>query len=193
MEPNSSTFESDETLVARAQRDPEEFGPLYDRYVDHVYRFAYRRVKDHAAAEEITAQVFHRAFEHLGRFEWRGLPFGAWLMRIAANLVHDHHGQVQGHISLTEWTETGVDVAGYDPSVEDEYAARQTADVLWQAVATLPVAQQQVLVLRFAREMSVHEIARTMRRTEGAVKQLLFRAMKQLRQRLQQGGFGNEP
>ncbi|MBI3326206.1 MAG: sigma-70 family RNA polymerase sigma factor [Nitrospinae bacterium] len=186
-------MESEEAQVIRAQRDPAAFGPLYDRYVDQVYQFTYRRVKNHATAEEITALVFHRALEHLGGFEWRGFPFGAGLVRIAANLVHDHNGHVQRHISLSEWAESGADMAADDLSIEEQCTARQTADVLWQAVATLPMVQQQILVLRFAREMSIHEIAHTMRRTEGAVKQLLFRAVKRLRQRLQQRGFGNEP
>ena len=85
MDAKSSSSESDEALVARAKRDRQAFSGLYDRYVEQVYHFAYRRVKDHAVAEEITARVFHRALEQLPRFEWRGIPFGAWLIRISAN------------------------------------------------------------------------------------------------------------
>ena len=189
MDSQSPEVESDEALVARAKHDLEAFGCLHGRYVEPVYHFAYRRVKNHAVAEEITARVFHRALEQLARFEWRGIPFGAWLMRIATNLIHDHNGHTQRHISLQDWVDDGAGIVGADPSVEAAYTARQTADVVWQAVAILPRVHQQVLVLRFAREMSIREIARAMGRSEGAVKQLLFRAMKRLRQRLQLIGF----
>lgn len=184
--------ESEEALIARAKREREAFGALYDRYVAQVYQFTYRRVKDHAIAEEITAKVFHRALEQLGRFEWRGLPFGAWLIRIATNLIHDHNGHTQRQVPLAEWAEGEADVVGSMTSVEDEYATRQTADVLWRTVATLPLVHQQVLVLRFARDMSIHDIAVALGRSEGAVKQLLFRAVRGLRQRLQQVGFDHE-
>jgi RNA polymerase sigma-70 factor (ECF subfamily) len=192
MDPITPFSESDEALVARAKRDRDAFGQLYDRYVDQVYQFTYRRVKDHTIAEDITARVFYRALEQLPHFEWRGIPFGGWLVRIAANLIHDHNGYAQRHISLGDRAGEGADMVSADPRVEEQYAARQTASVLWQVVSTLPVAEQQVLVYRFAREMSVREIATAMGRTEGAVKQLLFRAVKRLRQRLQHIGFADE-
>jgi RNA polymerase sigma-70 factor (ECF subfamily) len=192
MDSDNSLVESDEALVARAKRDREAFGRLYDRYVEQVYRFTYRRVKNHTTAEDITARVFQRALEQMPRFEWRAIPFGAWLMRIAANLIHDHHGHAQRHIPLHEWAEDGANSVDSAPPAEEQYAARQVADVLWQEVSTLPTVQQQVLVYRFAREMSVRDIADTMGRTEGAVKQLLFRAVKRLRQRLQHIGYDHE-
>lgn len=185
--------DSDEALVARAKRDREAFGCLYDRYVEQVYRFTYRRVKDHTSAEDITARVFFRALEQLPRFEWRGIPFGGWLMRIAANLIHDHQGEAQRQVSLGEWAEDETAMATSDPSLEEQYAARQTASTLWHEVSTLPMAERQVLVHRFARDMSIRDIATNLGRTEGAVKQLLFRAVKHLRQRLQHRGFADEP
>jgi RNA polymerase sigma-70 factor, ECF subfamily len=193
MDANRPLVDSDEALVARAKRDRHAFGDLYDRYVEQVYQFTYRRVKNHTIAEDITARVFQRALEQMPRFEWRGIPFGAWLMRIAANLIHDHNGHVQRHIPLREWAEDGADMVAPDPPVEEQYAARQAGEVLWQAVSTLPVVQQQVLVYRFVRDMRVRDIADTMGRTEGAVKQLLLRAVRRLRQRLQHIGFDHEP
>jgi RNA polymerase sigma-70 factor, ECF subfamily len=193
MGPITPHTDSDEALVARAKRDRDAFGCLYDRYVEQVYQFTYRRVKNHMVAEDITARVFFRALEQLPRFEWRGIPFGGWLMRIAANLIHDHNGQAQRHVSLHDWAEDGTDVAAPDPPMEEQFAARQSGNVLWQTVSTLPMAEQQVLVYRFTRDMSVRDIATTMGRTEGAVKQLLFRAVKRLRQRLQRIGFTDEP
>jgi RNA polymerase sigma-70 factor, ECF subfamily len=193
MDSHSHLTESDEALVARAKCDREAFGCLYDRYVEQVYRFAHRRVENHTVAEDITARVFQRALEQMPRFEWRGIPFGAWLVRIAANLIHDHDGHVQRQIPLHEWTEGGEDAVDSAPGAEEHYAARQAAGTLWQEVAALPIVQQQVLVYRFVRDMSIREIADTMGRTEGAVKQLLFRAVKRLRQRLLHIGFDYEP
>jgi RNA polymerase sigma-70 factor, ECF subfamily len=193
MDSNSPVVESDEALVTRAKGDREAFGGLYDRYVEQVYQFTYRRVSNHTIAEDITARVFQRALEQLPRFEWRGIPFGAWLMRIAANLVHDHNGHAQRYIPLQEWDEAGADTVRSAPPADEQYATRQTTDRLWQEVSALPIVQQQVLVYRFVRDMSVREIADTIGRTEGAVKQLLFRAVKRLRQQLQQIGFDYEP
>jgi len=192
MDAKHSLMDSDETLVALAKQDGEAFGCLYDRYVEGVYRFTYHRVKNHTIAEEITARVFHRALEQLPRFEWRGIPFGAWLTRIAANLIHDHHGQAQRQIPLHDWVENGAGVSGPGPPIDEQYAARQTADVLWQAVSTLPALQQQIVVYRFVREMSIRDIADAIGRTEGAVKQLLFRSMKRLRQQLHHIGFEHD-
>jgi RNA polymerase sigma-70 factor (ECF subfamily) len=188
MDSTRPNLPSDEVLVARAKGEREAFGHLYDRYVDQVYQFAYRRVKDHATAEEITARVFHRALEQLAQFEWRGVPFGGWLVRIAANLIHDHKGRTRRHVTLDHVPERHLGVSG-DTSVEERYAVHQASDVVWQAVASLPLMQQEVLVRRFVREMSIQEIAMAMGRTEGAVKQLQFRAIKRLRQQLQQIGF----
>jgi RNA polymerase sigma-70 factor (ECF subfamily) len=184
--------DGDEALVARAKRDREAFGCLYDRYVDQVYGFIYRRVKDHTTAEDITARVFFRALEQLPNFEWRGIPFGGWLIRIAANLIHDHYGDAQRHVSLGECADGEMAIASSDLSLEEQYVSRQTADILWKEVSSLPMAEQQVLVHRFARDMSIREIANTLERTEGAVKQLLFRAVKRLRQRLQPKGLTDE-
>jgi RNA polymerase sigma-70 factor, ECF subfamily len=193
MESPSPLSDSDEVLVARAKRDREAFGGIYDRYVDQVYQFIYRRVKDHPTAEDLTARVFFRALEQLPRFEWRGVPFGGWLIRIAANLIHDHHGDAQRHVSLEQWAADATAMASSDPSVEEQYASRQAASTLWKEVFTLPIAEQQVLVHRFARDMSIREIASTLGRTDGAVKQLLFRAVRRLRQRLQHKGLTDEP
>jgi RNA polymerase sigma-70 factor (ECF subfamily) len=132
--------------------------------------------------------VFHRALEQLAQFEWRGVPFGGWLVRIAANLIHDHKGHTRRHVTLEHVPEHHLGTSR-DTSVEERYAAHQASDVVWQAVANLPLMQQEVLVRRFVWELSIQEIAVAMGRTEGAVKQLQFRAIKRLRQQLQQIGF----
>src|SRR5436305_2943253 len=97
-------------LVERARSDGEAFGQLYDRYLPRVYRCAYRYTGAHADAEDLTAQTFHRAFERLETYEWRGAPFGAWLLRITRNLAIDRSRRGRDPASLD-----GLNDAGFEP------------------------------------------------------------------------------
>ncbi|TMA53517.1 MAG: hypothetical protein E6J76_04300 [Deltaproteobacteria bacterium] len=90
--PASSALRKDvdeRTLIEAAQRDPGRFAELYESNFDRVYAFVVRRVRDREEAEDVTSEVFHRALANLGQFEWRGVPFAAWLLRIAANAMAD--------------------------------------------------------------------------------------------------------
>jgi RNA polymerase sigma-70 factor, ECF subfamily len=172
---------SDESaLVAAAQRDPAAFEPLYERYVDQIYRYTYRRVGNHAEAEDLTAQTFQQALSALPRYEWRGLPFGAWLYRIAGNLIIRHR--------RTRTREVAVeDVASYHAEHEwgddlfDIVASREASSTLVDAVRRLPADQQRALVLKYARGLKNHEVGALMGRSEGAIKQLVHRAITALR------------
>jgi RNA polymerase sigma-70 factor (ECF subfamily) len=161
-------------LIEAAQRDPSRFAELYENHFDRVYAYIVRRVYDRVAAQDLTADVFHQALANLGRFEWRGVPFAAWLYRIAANAVADHCQRAA--------RERNVPPAD-DPeevSLEEvEYRAR-----LFQLVDQLPADQRRVIVMRFAEQKTIREIAGELRRTEGAVKQLQFRGLENLRARI---------
>lgn len=168
-------------LVAAAQRDPAQFGPLYERYVDQIYRFAYRRTGNHADAEDVTAQAFQQALAALPSYEWRGLPFGAWLFRIASNVINR-----RGRTSSREVSVEDVSIfARVDESAGDDPANRigalSDADELVAAIRVLPEDQQRALILKFARGLKNREIANELGRSEGAVKQLIHRAMINLR------------
>jgi len=170
----ADTLELDEQqLVAAAQRDPSRFAELYERHFDRVYGFVIRRVRDRYAAEDLTSEVFHRALANLGGFEWRGAPFGAWLLRIAANAIADRRAR--------EARERGTPAP--EPATLPDDAHEDTAR-LFRLVRRLPLEQRQVIVGRFVKEQSIRELAREMQRTEGAVKQLQFRAIETLRQRM---------
>ena len=172
--------EADERLlIEAAQKDPACFADLYEINFERVYAYVVKRVRDRAETEDVTAEVFHQALANLKRFEWRGIPFAAWLFRIAANLISDR------------WQRSGrevADAAGIIDSVQvspadiEEVERRAT---LFRLVDTLPAEQRRVVVLRFVEQKSIKEVAREVRKTEGAVKQLQFRALSSLRARME--------
>jgi RNA polymerase sigma-70 factor (ECF subfamily) len=172
-------------LVAAAKRDPREFAPLYNLYVDRIYRYAYRRVGTHHDAEDITAQTFQQALQALPNYEWRGLPFGAWLFRIAGNIIN-RRGRTGGReIAVEDVTVFGVSDE-FDEDPVEHVTRDETADELIDLVQTLPPDQQRVLVLKFSHGLKNREIGELMGRSEGAVKQLVHRALVNLRARLNQ-------
>lgn len=174
--------EADERLlIEAAQRDPSRFAELYKNHFERVYAFIARRVSDRQETLDLTAEVFHRALTNIGHFEWRGAPFAAWLFRIAANAIADH------------WQRAARERASDAPDDPDEIANPNDAALekveehatLFRLVSTLPADQRRVIELRFAEEKSIREIARELKRSEGAVKQLQFRALQNLRARME--------
>jgi len=171
--PTISRREADERLLVQAaQKDPARFAELYENNFDRVYGFVRRRVRDRDVAEDLTADVFHRALAHLPKFDWRGVPFSAWLLRIAANLVVD-----QWKRSSRELVQDPPEGSVSEMDVEEvENRAR-----LFRLVEKLPADQARVIAMRFAEQKSIREIAQELGRSEGAVKQLQFRGLKTLR------------
>jgi RNA polymerase sigma-70 factor (ECF subfamily) len=163
-------------LIEAAQRDPARFAELYEENFERVYAFVSRRVNSRADVEDITAEVFQQAFQNLAHFEWRGVPFAAWLYRIAANAVADRwhslareNGRPMMEVPSVEFDDSEID--------RTEHRAR-----LFRNVAKLPVEQRRVIEMRFAEEKSIVEIARVIGKSTGAVKQLQFRAYQKLRE-----------
>jgi RNA polymerase sigma-70 factor (ECF subfamily) len=159
-------------LVEAAQKDPGRFAALYEIHFERVYAFVARRVGDRDAAEDLTSDVFHKALANLKRFEWRGVPFGAWLLRIAVNAIVDR--------SKRQGREIAVD----DPlelSIQPGLGQVDDRARLFRLVDRLPADQRHVVVMRFAEQKSIREIAQHLGRSEGAVKQLQFRGLENLR------------
>jgi RNA polymerase sigma-70 factor, ECF subfamily len=171
--------EADERLlVEAAQQDPARFAELYELNFERVYAYVVKRLQDRAESEDVTSEVFHQALANLKRFEWRGIPFTAWLFRIAANLISD-----RWHRSGREvCDEEAVESAQVSPAEIEEVERRAT---LFRLVDTLPSEQKRVVVLRFVEQKSIKEVAKEVRKTEGAVKQLQFRALSTLRARME--------
>ncbi len=163
-------------LIEAAQQDPSRFAELYHRNFHRIYAFIARRVRDRDEAEEVTAEVFHEALLNLRRFQWRGAPFAAWLLRIAANTLNDRWrraGRNATENSLDEVDGEAVACIG---------AEAERRAMLYQLVDRLPPDQRLVVVGRFVEQRSIREIAKELGRSEGAVKQLQFRALENLRQ-----------
>jgi RNA polymerase sigma-70 factor (ECF subfamily) len=169
----------EQQIVEEAQRDPARFAELYDRHFDRVYAFIARRVRDRHVAEDLTSEVFHHALAHLPKFEWRGAPFGAWLMRIASNAVADHwKSRARAQQKEEEIAREPSEVPADEIEVADESAQ------LFRHVRRLPAEQRLVIMGRFVKEKSIREIAQELGKSEGAVKQLQLRALETLRQRM---------
>jgi RNA polymerase sigma-70 factor (ECF subfamily) len=171
--------EADERLlIEAAQKDPARFAELYELNFERVYAYVVQRVRDRAETEDLTAEVFHQALANLKRFEWRGIPFAAWLFRIAANLMSDRWQRSGREVA----DDTQLDSAQANPTEIEDVERRAT---LYRLVDTLPNEQRRVVVLRFVEQKSIKEVAREVRKTEGAVKQLQFRALTNLRARME--------
>jgi RNA polymerase sigma-70 factor (ECF subfamily) len=163
-------------LIEAAQKDPGRFAELYEENFHRLYAYIARRVSDRSEAQDLTSHVFHQALANLGKFKWRGAPFVTWLFRIAANSIADQAKRRAREQGNTETPTT--DTAETD--LEDSERRAH----LFRAVDKLPEDQRRVILLRFAAEKSVREIASELGRSEGAVKQLQFRALENLRARL---------
>jgi len=164
-------------LVEAAQNDPANFDALYELHFERVYAYVAARTRDRATAEDVTSEVFHKALANLPSYEWRGVPFAAWLLRIAANAIVDHAKRAQREVPAED-----------DPPEPAKAELRVVEDRarLFRLVSELPTAQRQVVNHRFVDELSIREIAERLGKTEGAIKQLQLRALERLR--AQMGG-----
>jgi RNA polymerase sigma-70 factor (ECF subfamily) len=174
--------EDDSELVARAGTDAVAFGALYERYVAKIYNYVYYRTGDHHEAEDLTERTFQRAMVHIGRYRDRGVPFSAWLYRIAHNLVANWHRD-QGRrqvLGLEEATLLGASRERPEAAAE----VNEQRERLLAAIRRLPAERQQLLILKFVERLSNAEVGKIMGRTEGAIKSLYHRTLISLRDEL---------
>ena len=164
-------------LVEAAQRDPSRFAELYERYFDRVYAYVVLRVRSRDVAGDVTSDVFHKALAALPQYEWRGAAFGAWLIRIASNVIADR------------WRRWAREAVGSDPLpeqvVEPEVEHVDQLARVFTLVDDLPADQRTVIVERYVEERSIREVAARLGKSEGAVKQLQFRALQTLRKAME--------
>ena len=184
-------------LVQLAKTDEDAFGEIYRRYVEKIYNYVYYRTSNKHDAEDLTARVFQRALKHIPNYEDRGVPFSAWLYRIAHNLVVNHHRDRKRR-KIVPLDDLIVSTFRWD-APEKVTERREDREELLEAIQNLPDDRQQLLVLKFVERLSNAEIGDIMGRSEGAIKSLYHRTLIALREELagkerpsnrRTGGFG---
>ena len=182
----AASSEADETertrLIALVELarggDKEAFGLLFDHYHGSVHRFLFYRTRSQQLAEDLTSETFFRALRSMNNFRWQGKDFGAWLMTIARNLCTDHFKAGRTRLELT--TE---DMSAHDDtteSTETSVLASLTNELLMMALQKLPDEQRDCLIMRFLQGLSIAETAEVLGRSDGAVKQLQLRGVRNL-------------
>ncbi|MEM7332918.1 MAG: sigma-70 family RNA polymerase sigma factor [Chloroflexota bacterium] len=169
-------------LIERAKMDKEAFGQLYEIYYKRIYNYVYYRTGNVEDAEDLTARIFMRAMRHIERYKDQGVPFSAWLYRIAHNLVANWHRDNSRRkiISIEDITQWKVS----DDSPEFTAQLIEDKDALISAIRRLPADRQELLVFKFVERLSNAEIGNIMGRSEGAIKSLYHRTLLALREDL---------
>ena len=187
--PKSLKRLQDTELVDLAKTGSKDaFGELYERYVEKIYSYIYYRTGNHHDAEDLTARVFFRAMAHIESYTERGVPFQAWLYRIAHNLIANWHRD-RGRrkiIALDEFLAASLKSDAPDQQAEEN----EEREALLNAIRRLPEERQQLLALKFVERLSNAEIGQLMNRTEGAIKSLYHRTLIALRDEL--SGTGSQ-
>ena len=177
--------EPEESLVRRAiQQDKAAFAGLYDKYVDKVYRHVYYRTFTKADADDITQEVFIKAWKAIAKFKQTGSPFGAWLIAIARNAIADHYKVKKKTVSLEN-----IEIASRNPEANPEAMIEISLnnDRIKTAVLKLKGDKRKIILLRLLEGWRYREISGLLNKSEGAIRVMQFRALVELRQILQHG------
>lgn len=182
---------TDSELIARAKENKEAFGEIYERYLKKIYNYIYYRTGNQQDAEDLTAKVFYRALAHIDGYVDKGVPFQAWLYRIAHNLVANFHRDKGRRkiIPLDDYIAHTLQSEAPDKLAE----ASEQQEMLLEAIRHLPADRQQLLILKFIEQKSNAEIGAIMDKTEGAIKSLYHRTLLSLRDELQLQQLNLEP
>lgn len=173
----------DSELIKRAKTDKDAFGQLYERYADKIYNYVYYRTGNAADAEDLTARVFMRAMKHIANYDDRGVPFSAWLYRIAHNLVANWYRdrsrrKIMSLDDVSQWN-------FHEEGPESLAQFLEDREALLATIRRLPAERQELLILKFVERLSNKEIGDIMDRSEGAVKSLYHRTLLFLREEIQ--------
>jgi len=178
----------DSVLVKKAIfGDTQAFGGIYERYAVNIYRFFCAQLADTLGAEDLTSEVFLRAWSALPRYRERGYPFSAFLFKIARNALIDYRRK---NVDAIYGSQEGIDLLpDNNPMVGEQIARHQSHRNLWRLLNEMKENYRTVLVLRFINGLSTREVARIMDRSEGSVRVLQHRGLKALREKME-GTFG---
>ena len=182
-------MDDEQLIIERAKSDPEAFGILFERHYPAIFAYIHRRVGDWDAANDLTSEVFLKAFKGLWKYRCQGVPFSAWLFRIATNEVRMHFRKgTRPTLSLDQMSEE----CGFEPldpasleaeKLEAERKLQEYEDFLLvrEKVLLLGLKYQDVIALRYFEQKSIKEIAEILHKREGTVKSLLSRGIAKLR------------
>ncbi len=173
----------DEQNLVRKAKDGEAsaFGSLYDHYLPKIYRFVLLKVSLREEAEDLTHQVFLKAWQNISTYNFQGYPFGTWLYQIARNTVIDHYRSSNPHTSLEA---TAFDIAAEGKSLQEVAEGSLQWDVILKGIRQLKETEQDVLIMRFVEDMTPREVAAAIGKSESAVKLIQHRAIKRLKELL---------
>jgi RNA polymerase sigma-70 factor (ECF subfamily) len=175
---------SDELIALAAAGDRDAFGRLYEQHAVRVFRHAYFLTSDVSLAEDLTAQTFLKALEAIGRYEDRGVPFIAWLLRITVNLAINHRKALKNGIHAQLPEQIVDDDALSSP--EQSCTMKSEGERVWTKVRELPLEQRQVIVMRFMEDLPYSDVAAVLGKSIGAVRVIQFRALHNLRNLLRE-------
>jgi len=171
-------------LINKAKKDPEAFGRLYEIYVERIYNYIYYRTGNSHDAEDITERVFFKALKSIGTYRHMGLPFSAWLYRIAHNLVANHHRDRARMKEISLDAMPALELATKKDFHESAIQKSNEVEVLMSMVSDLPKVRKELITLKFIERLSNAEIGIILRKSEGAVKSLYHRTLLELRERI---------
>jgi len=175
-------------LVKKAQKDPEIFGKLYDKYYSQIFGYILKRVADLEIAQDITSETFFKALKNLWKFRWKNISFSAWLYRIANNEIANYFRKNKKYsISLDKLEENGFEpISLHNPEAEflkaqEELKKHQDFLKIQEKISQLPIKYQEVITLRFFEKKKIKEIAEILGKKEGTIKSLLHRGLEKLK------------
>src|SRR3981081_852610 len=175
---SDSQRDDERDLVERAKRDPRQFGALYDRHFQQIYRFVYSRVREQTAAEDVTSEIFMKALKAMPRYQDTGRPFAAWLYQISVNAIADRYRTLRPAQPLDDFHDLSVACPALEHLASHRHETRRSC----RLVEDRPIQQRTALVLKFQEDMKIEDIAVVMGKSAGAVKLLIHRGVSRLRE-----------
>ncbi len=176
--------EDEKALIDRAKTDPVAFGKLYKKYVERIYNYIYYRTGSTKDAEDLTGKVFFKAMNHIQGYKHMGLPFSAWLYRIAHNLVANYHRDRSRKQEVSIEHIPGRVLPQTELQPETHLVRNQEVEDLLATIRELAPNRQELLILKFVDNLSNREIGQIMRKSEGAIKSLYHRTLLELREKM---------
>ncbi len=179
-------LEREKELVCRAKNDTQAFGELYDEYYNRIFGYVLRRTASIDVAQDITSEVFFKALKNIKNFHWRGVPFSAWLYRIATHEITNDFRRKKRRQLLAEEVANSIGASNF--SAEAEIAQAETElqkhegfISIHKNISKLPIKYQEVITLRFFEKKQLKEIGTILGKREGTIKSLLHRGLERMR------------